>query len=166
MVKKITAILVLAVTSAPVMAKDDSASHMQQCLPDNYHWIMKKIVKHESGFNPIAINVNGYRLKRKPTSKEEAIAWSEYLINKGYSVDMGLSQVNSQHFKPGKTFSKMGLTIADAFNECTNLKMGAYIYATNHIATNGNVAQALSLYNTGNVHAGLKNGYVQKVIAN
>lgn len=152
--------------SSVAFAKDTSKrdAYITQCLPESYHWIMKKIVKHESGFNPIAINVNGYRLNKKPSSKEEAIAWAEQLIKQGHSVDMGLAQINSQHFKPGRYFANF--PIAYAFDECTNLRMGAYIYAKNHRSTNGNIPMALSLYNTGNTKHGFNNGYVNKVLAN
>jgi type IV secretion system protein VirB1 len=122
---------------------------IQQCLPNDYQPYMARIVKVESNGNPFAININGgYKMSRQPKTKEEAVYWSTILINKGYSVDMGISQINSQHLKAGGMFAKSG--VEAMFDPCENLLMGAYIFGKNY-----------NKYD----EKGVKNGYVSKVLA-
>lgn len=125
------------------------------------------IVKVESGGNPFAINVNGSRrLARQPKSKGEALAWSEWLINRGYSIDMGLTQVNSANL------ARLRTNIHAMFEPCANLAAGAsilsreYANASRQLGSGqGALRAALSAYNTGNHRAGITNGYVAKVSA-
>lgn len=128
---------------------------------------MMAIVKVESGGNPLAINVNGSRrLARQPRSKAEALAWSEWLINRGYSIDMGLTQVNSANL------AKLSTSIHAMFDPCANLAAGAriltseYANASRRMGTGQEALRAaLSAYNTGNHRAGIANGYVARVSA-
>lgn len=128
---------------------------------------MMAIVKVESGGNPLAINVNGpRRLARQPNSRAEALAWSQWLIGNGYSIDMGLAQVNSANFR------KLGTNASAMIDPCANLAAGASILASRYAGaasrTGGGqeaLRAALSAYNTGNTHAGFSNGYVGKVAA-
>lgn len=128
---------------------------------------MTAIVRVESGGNPYAININGaQQLQRQPKSSEEASAWAEWLVARGYSVDMGLAQINSGNL------GKLGLTATQLFDPCTNLRAGAKILTDSYIGAaqrygSGQVAlqAAISAYNTGNYKAGLANGYVAKVTA-
>lgn len=63
-----------------------------------------------------------------------AIAWNESRFvptvigkNKGYSVDIGIMQINSQHFS---NLSRIGVTQDDLLNDaCMNIYTGAYILA-------------------------------------
>jgi hypothetical protein len=90
-----------------------------QCAPQVAPVTMMAIVKVESGGNPFAINVNGSRrLARQPKSKTEALAWSEWLIANGYSIDMGLTQVNSANLR------KLRTTPGAMFDPCANLAAG------------------------------------------
>ena len=126
---------------------------------------MMAIIKVESGGNPLAMNVNGkQRLARQPASAIEAVAWAWWLINKGYSVDMGLAQVNSRNLQ------RLGLPPEAMFDPCYNIAAGAQILTENYAAASkkfgsGQVAlrAAISAYNTGNHSGGFSNGYVRKV---
>ena len=137
------------------------------CAPQVAPSTMTAIVRVESGGKPYAINVNGAtRLTRQPRDAEEAGTWANWLVNRGYSVDMGLAQINSGNL------SRLGLTPAQLFDPCTNLRAGAkiltenYLGATRQYGTGQAALQAaLSAYNTGNYRAGLSNGYVAKVTA-
>lgn len=88
-------------------------------------------------------------------------------IAQGYSVDVGLMQVNSTNLP------RLGLTIADSFDPCTNIAAGAQIlregYAAAAQAEPGQPQRALriafSRYNTGDAQRGFHNGYVRKVEA-
>lgn len=138
-----------------------------QCAPNVAPSTLLAVVRVESGGRPYALNVNGgKRLPRQPESKAEASSWASWLIDKGYSVDLGLAQVNSQHLK------RFGLSVEQIFDPCTNLAAGAKILRDNY----ANAAQryslpqealgaALSAYNTGNHQGGFANGYVAKVTA-
>jgi len=128
---------------------------------------MAAIVRVESGGKPWAINVNGaQKLTRQPGNIEEATAWANWLVSRGYSVDMGLAQINSGNLH------RLGLTPAQLFDPCINLRAGAKILTENYLGAarqygGGQAAlqAALSAYNTGNYRAGLTNGYVAKVTA-
>ncbi len=136
-----------------------------QCAPNVAPTTMMAIVKVESGGNLLAMNVNGkQRLARQPASVMEAVAWSWWLINKGYSVDLGLTQVNSRHLQ------RLGLPPDAMFDPCYNIAAGAQILTENYAEASkkygsGQVAlrAAISAYNTGNHKAGFTNGYVKKV---
>jgi type IV secretion system protein VirB1 len=128
---------------------------------------MTAIVRVESGGKPYAINVNGtQKLIRQPHNAEEATRWADWLVSRGYSVDMGLAQINSGNL------NRLGLTPQQLFDPCTNLRAGAKILTENYLGASRKygggqdaLRAALSAYNTGNYRAGLANGYVAKVTA-
>ncbi|MDR2031359.1 MAG: lytic transglycosylase domain-containing protein [Azoarcus sp.] len=139
-----------------------------ECAPWVAPETMAAIVRTESSFRPWAIGVNGgAKLARQPESKDEAIATAQWLLDHGYSVDMGLGQINSSNL------AKTGLTVEDAFDPCKNLTAAASILSRNYQAAYRQVKDeqaalqaALSAYNTGSFTRGLTNGYVQKVLRN
>lgn len=126
--------------------------------------IVQSIMKRESSKNPLAINVNhnGKSLvSYKPKTKEEAHKLASEWVKKGYSVDVGLMQFNTDNLK---TYS--AYTIKDLLDPCTNIKLGSSIYQDNFDRTNKNqpykdrVLKSLSAYNTGSFERGFLNGYV------
>ena len=135
------------------------------CAPAVAPQTLAAVVEVESGFEPLAIGVNG----RPPTRllfgvKADAVTKAERLIADGASVDLGLSQINS------KNLAGLGLSVSDAFDPCLNLRAGAQLLAANYeqaarSAGDEQVAlrTALSLYNTGRFDRGFQNGYVAKV---
>ncbi len=136
----------------------------KQCGPSVHPDTIAAIVRVESGGNPLAINVNNGVLPRKPRNAGDAAALASALIQAGYSVDLGLMQINSRNL------GRLGLTPAQAFDACTNISAGARILAENYtlaIQSIGDSQQALraalSAYNTGNFWRGFQNGYVAKV---
>lgn len=138
-----------------------------QCAPHVAPSTMNAIVQVESGGNPLAMNINGeQRLARQPKDKQEASRWAAWLISHGYSVDLGLAQVNSRNLQ------RLGVTAAQMFEPCDNLKSGAKILTENYAAAARQLgperqatAAAISAYNTGNYRSGISNGYVAKVAA-
>lgn len=148
-------------------SRNDFIDHaVKSCLPYEYHDIMKKIVKVESGGNPFAINVNGgHKLTRQPVNYDEAIHAAKVLIGNGYSIDMGIAQINSQHFSKNGFLHKLGLSVDEIFDVCTNLRAGAKVFGDAYIKNNGNAISALSAYNTGSPVKGITNGYVKKVLS-
>ncbi len=138
-----------------------------QCAPNVAPNTLLAVVRVESGGNPYALNVNGsQRLLRQPSSRQEAVAWASWLVTRGYSVDMGLAQVNSQHL------ARFGLTVEQMFDPCTNLAAGGRILGDSYASAAQRyglglpaLRAALSAYNTGNHRDGFSNGYVAKVTA-
>ncbi|CAG1769491.1 Type IV secretion system protein virB1 [uncultured bacterium] len=140
----------------------------QSCAPTVPPVTMAAIVKTESNFNPLAIGVNDKSKKiTQPNSVAEAISLANNLISSGYSIDLGLGQINS------KNLPRLNLTVENIFDPCTNLKAVNAIfqenYATYFPQSNSHseaLVKTLSAYNTGSPTKGVKNGYVQRVISN
>lgn len=139
---------------------------IQECAPQVALSTMQAVIRTESGFNPNALNINGgARLARQPSSRREAAAWAQWLISRGYSVDLGLMQINSANLP------RLGLTASTVFDPCRNLQAGASILVDNYNralreSKNSRTAllKAISAYNTGNFHGGFRNGYVARVV--
>jgi type IV secretion system protein VirB1 len=123
---------------------------------------MAAIVKTESQFNPLAININaGARLERQPANKEEALITARWLIANNYNIDLGLGQVNSVNLV------KTNLSVEDAFDSCKNLAAAATILQWNYKSASKKISgeqaalhAAISAYNTGSFTKGFSNGYV------
>jgi type IV secretion system protein VirB1 len=138
-----------------------------QCAPSVAPQTLLAVVQVESGFDPLAIGVNGpRRAQLHPGTIEEATTTAERLIGQGLSVDLGLGQINS------KNLSALALTVSDAFNACRNLAASARVLADGYqrFAPGPGQEQAaiqtsLSLYNTGDPGRGFRNGYVGKVMS-
>ena len=139
-----------------------------ECAPWVAPQTMAAIVKTESQFNPLAININGgAKLERQPLNKAEAVVTAKWLITNHYSIDMGLGQVNSANL------AKTNLSVEDAFDACKNLTAAATILQSNYESASKKVSgeqaalhAAISAYNTGSFTRGFQNGYVQKVLTN
>lgn len=138
-----------------------------ECAPNVALPTMEAIIKVESGGNPLAINVNGLRARLLiPDEVPAAVQLAKDWIARGYSVDMGLGQINSKNLR------RLGLTVEQVFDPCTNLRASATILIANYqaaVKTFGPgqraLAAALSAYNTGSFSRGMANGYVQKFYA-
>ncbi len=138
---------------------------IQLCAPHVASTTIERIVQTESGGDLYALNVNGYGRVRM-SSQKDAVATARTLIEKGYSVDLGLMQINSHHL------IEFHLTVAQAFEPCVNLKVGAAILQEAYrqaVGVYGDgqraLQAALSTYNTGDPSRGIANGYVSRVYA-
>ena len=138
-----------------------------QCAPGVAPATIAAIVQTESRGNELAINVNGLGRKvAQPTSVARAIEVARFYVAKGYSVDLGLGQINSGNMKA------LGLTWDTVFEPCTNVAAaGAVISGNYHSVSAGLHPQqalriALSMYNTGSQSRGFSNGYVGRVVGN
>lgn len=138
-------------------------SLIQSCTPSGYHAILLNIVRKESSKRPLAIQINGAYLLRQPTNRQEAESLIQMLKLSDYTFDIGLAQINSQHFQNGRFFANMGYTPEDALEPCINLQMSAALIDEAYSRT-GSLIQALSIYNTGSPVRGIKNGYVRSVL--
>jgi type IV secretion system protein VirB1 len=146
----------------------DFSSLMHHCAPGVAPQVLRAIIGTESGFDPLALHVNGnIRLRSPPTTAAQAAIWSDWLIRRGYSVDMGLMQINSRNL------AVLNLTPAAAFDPCRNIRAGATLLSaqyTQAARTSGPgtkaLLRAISAYNTGTFEGGFRNGYVARVITN
>jgi len=146
----------------------DLFSLAHQCAPTVSADVLVAIMRTESHFDPLALHLNArVRLRSPPETAQQAAKWSDWLIHRGYSVDLGLMQINSRNL------AMLKMSTLDAFDPCKNIRAGAQILVANyHLAarTYGldarTLLRALSAYNTGNFESGFRNGYVDKIVTN
>ena len=137
-----------------------------QCAPNVAPQTIAAIVQTESHGRPFALNVNGGSQPRAQADAASAAATAKRYITAGYSVDLGLGQINSRNMR------WLGLTWETVFDPCTNISaLGRVLTHNYNTAIAGRDPQtalrvALSLYNTGSSSRGFRNGYVAKVVGN
>lgn len=134
------------------------------CAPNVAPITLQAIARIESGDNPLAIHVNAIRVQPLPVrNAQEAVRAAKSYIAQGYSVDLGLMQVNSRHL------ASLGVSLEQMFNPCSNIRAAATILTADYAAAarvrgDGQSALqvALSAYNTGDFYRGFANGYVAR----
>jgi type IV secretion system protein VirB1 len=126
---------------------------------------LDSIIKVESGGNPLTLHVNHWTGPQPVVhSAAEAATVTRHFMEIGYSVDIGIMQVNSRHLLD------LGETIESILDPCHNITVGANILSAFYAKAveqygEGQVAllKALSAYNTGDFDKGILNGYVGRV---
>lgn len=137
-----------------------------QCAPTVAPETVLAIVQTESSGEQFALNVNGGRQPARQTSAADAAATARRYVAAGYSVDLGLGQINSRNMR------WLGLTWETVFDPCTNFAALGRVLTTNYNAAKAGrepqaaLRVALSMYNTGSQTRGFRNGYVAKVVGN
>ena len=129
---------------------------------------MGAIVSVESGGNPFAVSINypqtlaaqGRNVPEiavQPRSVAEASRLVQSLASQGFSTSLGLAQISSEHLE------EFRLALTQLFDPCTNQRQvgGAPAGA----APQQLIARTLSCYNSGNDTLGLRNGYVDAIVA-
>jgi len=139
------------------------------CSPQVHPATAGALVSVESSFNPWAIGVVGGRLERQPRHRAEALATARSLRAAGWNFSVGLGQINVGNFE------RLGLTEESAFEPCRNLTAMQTLLAECLDRTHTGRAspqndqtalrQALSCYYSGDLVAGFRHSYVQRVIA-
>lgn len=134
------------------------------CAPQVHPQTMAEVIRVESDGDEFAINVN--RSRRQPPRQVTlagAVAVTRWHIARGYSVDLGLVQLNSRNLPA------LGLSVEAAFEPCANIAAGARILSDAYRkASVGSQDEqqallvALSAYNTGSPVRGFLNGYVAR----
>jgi len=147
----------------------------QTCAPNVAPDTIEAIATAESALHPYALSINhpahsaravGYKesnllLAQQPKTREEAVKWMRWLLKHGYTVSIGLMQVNIEvdpalHIQP-----------TTLFEPCANIAAAARIlavdYATQRHDLDG-LIRSLSLYNSGSTSTGILNGYTNSVI--
>jgi type IV secretion system protein VirB1 len=128
-----------------------------------------EIIRHESAYNELAININSKRVTlenlglQKPRTKEEGRLALQKLLEMKVNFDAGVMQVNSVNFKAYR------LDAGSALDPCSNIRAGTAILKNFYQSAEKSLGSgqqalraALSAYNTGNHSAGFENGYVAK----
>lgn len=137
-----------------------------QCAPNVAPQTVAAIVRTESRGNPFALNVNGGRQPAQQKNAADAASTAKRYVEAGYSVDLGLGQINSRNMR------KLGLSWDTILDPCTNIAALGQILTQNYRSVAGGrhpqdaLRLALSMYNTGNPSRGFSNGYVAKVVGN
>ena len=134
------------------------------CAPNVAPVTLQAIARVESGDTPLAVNVNGTGVQPPPAGNaQEAAHVAERYIARGYSVDIGLMQVNSRNL------AALRITVAQVLDPCRNIRAAATILTADYAAaarTRGDgqaaLQAALSAYNTGDFYRGFVNGYVAR----
>jgi type IV secretion system protein VirB1 len=137
-----------------------------QCAPSVAPETVLAIIQTESSGEPFALNVNGGRQPARQSNAADAVATARRYVTAGYSVDLGLGQINSRNMR------WLGLTWDTVFDPCANVAALARVLTTNYNAVSAgrdpqtSLRVALSMYNTGSQTRGFRNGYVAKVERN
>ena len=132
------------------------------CAPEIATEAVVPLVITESGGDPLQINVNkGPRVRVRSVADGAALV--RRYVAAGYTVDVGLAQINSANF------ARLGVTIEQAFQPCANLRLASivlqhgYGLASRHYDGLDAISATYSLYNTGTLTRGFRNGYVGRV---
>ncbi len=137
-----------------------------QCAPNVAPETVLAIIQTESSGEPFALNVNGGRQPARQMNALDAATTARRYVAAGYSVDLGLGQINSRNMR------WLGLTWDTVFDPCTNVAALARVLTSNYNAVSAGrdpqtaLRVALSMYNTGSQTRGFRNGYVAKVERN
>lgn len=148
-----------------ILSLDQMQALAARCAPTVAVETLLSVAKVESGFNPLAIGVNGQpAITVRAANRREAVEEASELIAAGRSVDLGLGQINSRNL------DWLGLSVEAAFDPCLNLAASARVLAGGYARGAGRrrgeqpaLLTALSYYNTGNPDRGFRNGYVARV---
>ena len=134
-----------------------------RCGPSVAPSTLASIAQTESGFEPLSVNDNTRGISGVPATRDIAMQIASKLLEAGHSVDIGIMQINSANF------TRLGLTLASAFDPCQSVAAGAAILAGDYTGGDSPAGQqsalrvAISRYNTGDAQRGFANGYVHKV---
>ena len=133
-----------------------------QCAPGVAPDVMLSMMHVESHFDQYAIGINHGPVVH-PRTFDEAVNTASRYIAAGYSVDLGIAQINSHNL------SRLGLAIADTFDPCTSMRAGQKLLLENYSrarqSASGDdaIGLAMSYYNSGSPTRGYNNGYVGKI---
>ncbi len=140
----------------------DLAFVMACIPPDVSPYTVQRIVQVESAGDPYVLHINDMgsgRAVRSP-SVASAQATLQRLLSSGYSVDIGLMQVN---------WRGSGGHPEELLDPCRNLYVGASLLREKYLAAldvapagQSALQAALSAYNTGSFTRGFANGYVSQ----
>ncbi len=133
-----------------------------QCAPSIAPEALLPLTHVESSWNTLAIDINHGPVVHAH-NEGEAVAIASSYIRAGYSVDLGIAQINSRNL------SRVGLSVADAFDPCLNFRAAEKLLTENYNRASRDysgleaISRTFSLYNSGSYTVGYHNNYVGKV---
>jgi type IV secretion system protein VirB1 len=137
---------------------------LDRCAPEVGRRTMSAIVQVESAGNSLAIRDNTLDRTFVPQDARQALAWANQLLALHHSIDLGISQINSANLP------KLGLSVSEAFDPCSNIRAGATILTADYRAASSEFGQgqyslrrAIGAYNSGSLYAGER--YIVKILA-
>ena len=91
---------------------------------------LEAVIEVESRGDALALHVNGQATQpHRPADAREAAMLARNHIAQGYSVDLGLMQVNSRNLPA------LGYTVEEVLNDpCTNIRAGAAVLTADYAA--------------------------------
>ena len=134
-----------------------------QCAPEVAPKTMVAIVRVESGGDLLAMwnNTTGQRVV--PANLRQAQAYLARAMAAGQKVDVGIAQVDTENF------AAYGLNPDNAFDACTNLRVGGQILAADYGKAvtrfgpgQGALFHAFEAYNSG--HLWGDSGYAKQIL--
>ena len=99
---------------------------LNHCAPEVAPATMTAIVRVESGGNRLAMWNNTTKQRVLPSTLQQAQAYLRQAMARGQKVDVGIAQVDTENF------AAYGLSPANAFNACTNLRVGGQILSADY----------------------------------
>lgn len=117
---------------------------------------MEAVIRVESGGNPLALNVNHLPGPQPHASTvTEAADLARRYIADGYTVDIGIAQINSRNL------AALGYSVEDALDPCRGISGGAAILSADYARAVQQFGEgqkalqaALRAYNTGSFYRG------------
>ena len=97
-----------------------------QCAPGVAPETVLAIIQTESRSDPFALNANGGRQPARQNNAADAAATARRFVAAGYSVDLGLGQINSRNMR------WLGLTWETVFDPCTNVAALGRVLTANY----------------------------------
>ncbi len=153
------------------------ATLISVCAPLVHPLTMNALIGVESAGNPYAISINAIHALQQaglevpivdpqPTKTTDAVTRSRALVAHGYTISVGLAQINSTHV-PALRQQGVASSLADLFDPCTNLRAAQYVllqcWAREAPSGAEVLVRTLSCYNSGSPTIGVANGYVGRV---
>jgi type IV secretion system protein VirB1 len=181
---RLLATLVLIASLLPALGQDNTTlsraairALASRCAPHVAPDTIEAIAKSESAFRPYSISINyptrsarnlGFAdsnlfLIKQPKDKTQAIRWTRWFLNHGYTVSIGLMQINIE------VASSLHVRPRDLFEPCVNLSTGARILAADYATQSHDLdglLRSFSLYNSGSPSTGVQNGYASTIVRN
>ncbi len=112
------------------------------CAPDVPATTIATIVQQRSNSQPYALGIHrdGLDQRIQPKTLNEAVELANKALDAGFSIDVGVMQINSDWFRP------MGYNVAQMYDPCTNIMVGMTIIKQQMASQN-------YAYNSGSVQA-------------
>lgn len=145
-----------------------------ECSVDVHPQTVAAVIAVESAGDQFAIESvlrrkdrgkNTKKASETATTIEKAVVKAKASIAAGYSVSLGLMQINDMHYE------RFGVEIKDLFNPCINITIGTVILNENYMGSSeifnnerDRLVGMLSGYNTGKYSGKVGRAYAERVM--